>query len=53
METRSYTPPFEGEIAMDTLMLSAVPVAYKIPGLMGGGFSYTTGAEAENSPTNL
>ena len=29
------------------------PVVYKVPGLMGRGFSYTTGAEAEKSAVNL
>ena len=49
-KTGFYTPPpLEGKIATDTFTPSPAPVVYKISGRMEGGFSYTTGAEAENS----
>ena len=48
-----HTPPLEGKIATDTFTPSPAPVVYKISGPMGGGFSYTTGAEAENSAVKL
>ena len=49
-ETGFYTPPpLEGKIATDTFTPSPAPVVYKVSGPMGGGFLYTTGAEAENS----
>ena len=53
-ETGFYTTPqLEGEIATDTFTPSPVPVVYKISGPMGGGFLYTTGAEAENSAVKV
>ena len=53
-ETGFYTPPpLEGKIATDTFTPSPAPVLYKISGPMGGGFLYTTGAEAENSAVKL
>ena len=49
-ETGFYTPPpLEGKIATDTCTPSPARVVYTISGPMGGGFLYTTGAEAENS----
>ena len=52
-ETGFYTPPPpEGKIATDTLTPLPAPVVYRISGPMGGGFLYTTGAEAENSAVN-
>ena len=49
-----FTPPLplEDELSMDTLTPSPAPVVYKMPGPLGGGFLYTTGAEAENSAVN-
>ena len=52
--TGSYTPPLlEETIATDTLTSSPAPVVYKISGLVGGGFLYVTGVEAENSAVNF
>ena len=42
-------PPLEGKIATDTLTPSSARGVYKISGPVGGGFLYTTGAEAENA----
>ena len=39
----------EGKIATDALTSFPALVAYQISGPMGGGFLYTTSAEAKNS----
>ena len=48
-----YTALLEGNIARDSLASFPTPAVYNISGHMGGGFVYTTGAEAENSAINF
>ena len=49
LSTTLYTTTAGGKNRHGHFHPSPAPVVYKISGPMGGGFLYTTGAEAENS----